>query len=211
MPTDLRQRRVTQRRRAILEAAARIFGEVGYERATLTSVGEAVGLSKTSLYYYVRSKEELLGSLLAAVIDAIAARAVEGLDPAASPEERLRSFLRAHVEVVCRDPMGLLLARHQDVVLGEAHSRSLREARRRHERSLEGILEQGAREGVFREVATRVVAYLILGALNGVPRWIARIPNATAESVADELLSTVTAGIRIVRTPARRGRVARAS
>jgi AcrR family transcriptional regulator len=196
-PASVRRlRRVADRRRAILEAAARIFAEVGYERGTLQAVGEAVGLSKTALYYYVRSKEELLGRLLATVIGAIAERAGEGLDSDASAVERLSAFLRAHVEVVCGDPMGLLLARQQDVVLGEAESKAIREARRRHEESLAAILRQGAREGTFRRVDPRTISYLILGALNGIPRWLSHVAGATPESVADALYGMIVCGIR---------------
>jgi AcrR family transcriptional regulator len=187
-----RQVRRAQRRQGILDAAARVFREVGYERATLEAIGQAVGLSKASLYYYVRSKEELLGRLLAEVIDAIAERAGQGLP------------LRASA-VVCEDPKGALLGRHQDVVLGEAHSRFLREARRRHERRLEEILEQGVAEGVFRPLPTRTVTYLVLGALNSVARWHDRVPGATPSAIAEALCSMVLEGVRArPRSPSRR-------
>jgi AcrR family transcriptional regulator len=200
-----RQVRRAQRRQGILDAAARVFREVGYERATLEAIGQAVGLSKASLYYYVRSKEELLGRLLAEVIDAIAERAGQGLPLRASAEARLRRFLQAHVAVVCEDPKGALLGRHQDVVLGEAHSRFLREARRRHERRLEEILEQGVAEGVFRPLPTRTVTYLVLGALNSVARWHDRVPGATPSAIAEALCSMVLEGVRArPRSPSRR-------
>src|SRR3970282_26977 len=104
--TARRERRVAHRRQGILDAAARIFPRGGYERAPLDTIGEAVGLSKASLYYYVRSKEELLGRLLSGVIEEIARRATRNLPTWASAEERLRRFLVAHVEVVCGDPSG---------------------------------------------------------------------------------------------------------
>ena len=209
--TDLRARRLSQRRKAILEAAARIFGERSYERATLQEIGEAVGLSKTSLYYYVESKEDLLGQLLAEVIDVIAARAQDGFAPDGSGEDRLRNLLHAHVEVVCRDSTGILLARHQDVVLGEAQSVTLRKARRRHERSLELILEQGRRACSFGDVDARVIAFLILGALNGIARWAGHVPGVTPQDIAETLHSMVVSGIRAAGAPAKGGKVTRAS
>lgn len=191
-----RERRVAQRRQGILDAASRIFRDVGYERATLEAIGEAVGLSKASLYYYVRSKDELLGRLLSGVIEEIARRATRDLPARASPEERLRRFLVAHVEVVCGCPTGVLLARHQDVVLGAAHSRSMRASRRRHEESLEAILAEGFAEKAFRRVDARLIAYLMLGALNSVPRWHDRLPGATPEQIAESLCSLVLDGLR---------------
>jgi TetR/AcrR family transcriptional regulator, cholesterol catabolism regulator len=191
-----REHRVAHRRQGILDAAARIFRDVGYERATLDTIGDAVGLSKASLYYYVRSKEELLGRLLSGVIEEIARRATHDLPIRSSAEERLRRFLVAHVEVVCGDPTGVLLTRHQDVVLGATHSRSMRAARRRHEESLEAILAQGFAAKAFRKLDARMVAYLILGALHGVPRWHDRLPGTTPDEIAEGLFSLVLDGLR---------------
>jgi len=187
--------RLTQRRQAIVDAAARIFHEVGYERATLDSIGDAVGLSKASLYYYVRSKDELVGRLLAGVIEEIERRAEQDLPTRPTAEDRLRRFVLAHVEVICRSPTGMLLARQQDIVFGKAHARSITEARHRHEAALEAILRQGIAEKAFRPVDARTIAYLVFGALNGIARWHAHA-GKTPEDIAGELFMLVASGLR---------------
>ncbi len=48
------------RRRQILEAAARVFAQRGFDRATVTEIAKAAHLAEGSLYNYFRSKEELL-------------------------------------------------------------------------------------------------------------------------------------------------------
>ncbi len=193
--TERRARRMGYRRRGILDAAARVFADVGYERATLEGIGEAVGLSKTSLYYYVRSKEDLLARLLTEVTDEIGRQAAAGLPVDAPAGERLWAFVRAHVRVVCTTPAGRVLARNQDVVLGEASSRMMREARRRHERLLRSILAQGIGDGVFRPIDVRVGSSLILGALNVAGRWDSPEGAVAADRIAEELFTMVVGGI----------------
>lgn len=61
-----------------LNAAARLFGEIDGERTTLRMISEAVGLSKMRVYCCVRRKEDLLGRLLADLIDALAAQDATG-------------------------------------------------------------------------------------------------------------------------------------
>lgn len=51
--------RTDDRRNAILEAATQIFRQVGYERASMAMIAKRVGGSKTTLYGYFPSKEEL--------------------------------------------------------------------------------------------------------------------------------------------------------
>ena len=52
------------KRRVALGVAARIFNEKGYHATSLEEIAEAIGVTKTALYYYFRSKEDLLYACL---------------------------------------------------------------------------------------------------------------------------------------------------
>jgi AcrR family transcriptional regulator len=52
------------RRQEIISSAAHVFRDRGFEAATLRDVAEALGTDRASLYYYVRSKEELLREIV---------------------------------------------------------------------------------------------------------------------------------------------------
>lgn len=55
-----RGRRITvDKRRSILDAAAPVFGEAGYERASVDAIASAAGVSKPTIYSYFGSKEQL--------------------------------------------------------------------------------------------------------------------------------------------------------
>jgi AcrR family transcriptional regulator len=47
------------KRRAILDAAAPIFGNEGYERASVDAIASAAGVSKPTIYSYFGGKEQL--------------------------------------------------------------------------------------------------------------------------------------------------------
>ncbi|MFJ5680521.1 ScbR family autoregulator-binding transcription factor [Streptomyces sp. NPDC093097] len=53
------QKRAVRTRRAVLEAAAAVFGEFGYERAALTDILKRAGVTKGALYFHFPSKEAL--------------------------------------------------------------------------------------------------------------------------------------------------------
>jgi len=71
--TDLsrRTRRIHRRKLDILKVAARLFAERGYERTTLDMIADELGLSKPSLYYYVKSKEEVLADIFQEIFQSI--------------------------------------------------------------------------------------------------------------------------------------------
>ncbi|MDF0529758.1 TetR/AcrR family transcriptional regulator [Tsukamurella sp. 8F] len=53
------RRRTLDKRRSILDAAAPVFGESGYQRASIDSIANAAGVSKPTIYSYFGGKEEL--------------------------------------------------------------------------------------------------------------------------------------------------------
>ena len=52
------------KRQAILRAAARLFADEGYGRASMSGVAAACGISKANIYHYYDSKETLLFDIL---------------------------------------------------------------------------------------------------------------------------------------------------
>jgi len=58
-----RERRRHERREAILEAAATVFGEKGAHAATMAEVAEAADVSKGTVYLYFPSKDDLFLAL----------------------------------------------------------------------------------------------------------------------------------------------------
>lgn len=57
------------KRMAILSQAAKLFNSKGSRATTLKDIAETLGLTKTSLYYYVRTKEELIYQCYMAALD----------------------------------------------------------------------------------------------------------------------------------------------
>jgi AcrR family transcriptional regulator len=88
-------------RARILDAALDVFSETGFEGSSLQQIADRLDLTKAALYYYFRSKDELLQALVEPVItdlDTILdAHAGERDSPA-----RRRQFMHAYVDYLLR-------------------------------------------------------------------------------------------------------------
>jgi AcrR family transcriptional regulator len=73
----LRERKKRMTRKAIFDAAQRMFAERGFEDVTVAEIADGANISVKTLFTYVRSKEELLFSDEPTVLDAVVA-AVRG-------------------------------------------------------------------------------------------------------------------------------------
>jgi TetR/AcrR family transcriptional regulator len=117
------------KRRHILERSAVLFAEYGYDRASVTMIAEACGVSKALLYHYYSDKAQLLFDIIRSHLDSLLA-ATDGVC-APDPRARLVSLSKALLEAY-RDSK----AQHQ-VQLGQLHlltpeqQHALRERERR--------------------------------------------------------------------------------
>ncbi|MGP4047408.1 ScbR family autoregulator-binding transcription factor [Streptomyces sp. 2A115] len=59
-----KQARAIRTRRIILEAAAKVFEEYGYQAATITEILKVAGVTKGALYFHFESKEDLAHGVL---------------------------------------------------------------------------------------------------------------------------------------------------
>src|SRR5215813_15130616 len=93
--------RFDRRLAIVLQHAAHIFCEKGYEGASMRDLSRAAGMSLAGLYHYCESKEELLYLIqkhtFRTIIERLDARLKDRLKDAADPEQRIRIFIENHL------------------------------------------------------------------------------------------------------------------
>jgi len=83
-------------RRRIIRAAAELYREHGYERAGMTAVAKRLGMTAPALYWYFRSKEEILVAFLEHTIRDLI-QYVRSHVRSPRPKQRLEEFVQAYV------------------------------------------------------------------------------------------------------------------
>ena len=86
-------------REQILARAARLFARRGYTATTMNEVAEACGVSKPSLYHYVRDKQQLLVEIAETHIARLEALVEEVVAETQAPETRMRRLIAAFLAV----------------------------------------------------------------------------------------------------------------
>src|SRR3546814_8578670 len=64
LPLIHTRRTATGTRERILDVSARIFRTRGYAETTMNDIAEATGIKAASIYYYFRSKDEIVEEVL---------------------------------------------------------------------------------------------------------------------------------------------------
>jgi AcrR family transcriptional regulator len=83
------------RRSAFLEAATRVFGECGFERATMDRIAREAGVAKGTIYLYYASKQSIYDAALAAGFAELDDRTRQAVDDAPTLRDVISAFISA--------------------------------------------------------------------------------------------------------------------
>ncbi len=168
--TSRRARRMNRRQQDILKVAARMFAERGYERTTLEMIADELGLSKPSLYYYVKSKEEVLAHIFQEIFQGILDRVQTDVTLDLPPARRLHRLIRAYVTHACVYPEGRILFLYESYLLSVCNP-DLLALRDRYQQQVEHAISEGIEQGIFHTSHAKLAALALVGALHAIPLW----------------------------------------
>lgn len=80
-------------RQQIAQAADRLFYERGFEATSFADIAQAVGLSRGNFYYHFKTKDEILGTVIALRLDNTQALLEAWEAGSDAPQERIRRFI----------------------------------------------------------------------------------------------------------------------
>ena len=192
---EVSQSSAETRRHAVLTAAATCFVDSGYRATSIDDIAGRLGVSKPTIYYYVGSKQALLGSCfsiaLDAYSDAVEVTAVSGVDG----RERLYQVIQRYVEITTT-VFGRCLHRVPDVELTPEVRDRLRAVKRKVDARIRALLREGVRDGSLRTPDVRMATFALSGAMNSIAQWYAPEGKLSPEEIAERLWDFSSEGLR---------------
>ncbi len=77
----------------ILLAAVKVFDKYGLHKTTMRDIADYAGMSKSSLYYYFRSKKDILSSVVKLESNTLTEKLSFAIHQDISPQEKLRAYV----------------------------------------------------------------------------------------------------------------------
>jgi TetR/AcrR family transcriptional regulator, cholesterol catabolism regulator len=164
---------VLDSRQEILRTAARLFQEQGYHATSMNDVAAALKLSKGGLYHHFQSKDEILFQIMNHAMDITEERVINPARSIRDPEERLRTLIRLHIDVVLsvRD-REITVMLHENHPLPPALRKRINARKKDYVHFVEGVIADVQRVKQAKPVVDpKAAAFALLGMVNWVYQW----------------------------------------
>lgn len=179
----------------ILKSAAAAFRKLGYHGATVEQIATALRMKKSNLYYYFRTKEEMLFACHEYSHDRLQELLDNVVRSTAPADEKLRRLIVSTVHVILDELHGTALLLDLEA-LSPAHLKAVIVRRDRFDRGMRLILEEGIATGAFLPGDSKLLAFAMLGALNWIARWFNPVGPASSDEIATRFADYLIAGLR---------------
>ena len=195
---SFREIRYDEKRRKILENAAKIFAKKGYERASLEEIAGKLKLTKASLYHYIKSKEEMLFLIQMQAIEQLQKALEIVLKSGKDPREKLAEAVKCHVRTVTqKHVIGAL--RQQELILPKKWRDEIVAQRDHYDLTFLKIIEEGIGKNVLQAMDWKMSKMAALGALNWIVRWYSPKGKLSVDEIGEAMADFVLQGFGVKR------------
>lgn len=189
-------RAASSRRAQIIEVSTALFRERGYHATSLDDIAERIGFTKPAIYYYFRSKDDLLFTIVDDIVEEALARmrAIAARD--AGPAERLHDLLVENTRVILENIEANTVFYSERGLLSKAREQQVREREREYTKVVRDLYVEGVAAGELLDIDARVATATLLGASIWAYTWFDASGRLSSEQVATDVAALLMSGYR---------------
>lgn len=188
-----RRTQFAAKRRALLQEAGTVFGQRGFGNTSLEDIAQNLHLTKAALYYYFKSKHEILFECYAASFD-LGDQALErAMAEGKNPVDQMRRFIAYYTLGGLQELHQTMALRDIDVLTPE-HRKIIDARRQSLHRGLRKIIAAGIKDGSIAPVDPRILVITIVGSISWLFRAFDGKGELSAEQMADQMVEVLSNG-----------------
>lgn len=185
---SLRMRKIAKKKEEILQSALRLLAKKGYHGTTMEEIASHLLMTKGSLYYYFKDKQDLVFQSQLMILQ----QSIENIRiikrKKISQTDKLALAISVHIEYAIREKSGFELMINPKQIFSAHQLEEILRLRDEYAVEYDALLtagvKAGVKEGVFSANDIKVVRNLLLGAMNWVTQWYSSEGKMNEKEVA---------------------------
>ena len=172
----------------------------------MRDLSRASGMSLAEMYYYFKSKEQLLYLIQKHTFTTIMEQLRERLVEVSDPEQRVRVFVLNHIEYFLANQKAMKVLSHEDDVLKNSLGADILSLKREYYRTCMQLMDALQKEKRL-EFNSRVAVLSLFGMMNWIYTWYKPRVDGNAQTLARQMGDIFLSGVGTAQhTKARRTR-----
>lgn len=181
----------------LLDCAADLFSEKGFERTTVRDIATAVGIQSGSIFHHFKTKEEILKALMTESVLCFTEKLKSAVDEAGTPEAKLLACIKNELQFTIGDDtvaaMSVLVSEWR--CLSADSQREVLVLREVYEQVWMDALNAAKAAGLIK-ANVFIVRRLVAGAINWTPNWYQEDGIFSLDDLVAEVFSVICSGSR---------------
>jgi TetR/AcrR family transcriptional regulator len=170
------------KRLALIRAAGYAFKAKGFHHTSLDEVAAALNVTKPTLYYYAKSKQDLLYQCHDYALD-LGEESLEHATLGVNGLDKLQRSVLRYIELITNQFYAYsLLSDLSD--LTEPNRKAIQKRRRHFDTIYRSFVEEGIQDGSIRPCDPKLAVFWFMGAINAIPRWFSNEGELDGSSLA---------------------------
>lgn len=183
-------------KKAIFEAAIKIFSSNGYNGATMDEVASIAGVAKGTLYYHFKSKEEIFKFIISEGMNIIREEINEATSKEEDPFEKLKALCRVQLTLVYRHK-DLFKVIMSQIWGQEDRQLELRAVIERYVKSIAELFKEAIDKKVIENSNPHFLAYTFFGSLTSAAVYqLIHKEDENIEVTTEKIMSYIMNGIK---------------
>jgi len=186
-----------ERRAQIMQAALTCFTRKGYNKTTMDDIVAESGLSKGSLYWYFKGKDDLFVETFMSVFEGVGQEMVSAMERCPTAAEKLRAMARAAVGLSkeIEGIFSLFLEFWASSPRRDEAGQVWLDLLEQYKGLVAGVIEEGVRRGEFGPADAEHLAWAIMAAYDGLAAYVMLMPDLDLERINHAFVETLLSGL----------------
>lgn len=164
-------RKQQEKRERIIMSAISIMNREGFRNTTMEQVATEMRMTKGSLYYYFRNKQDLMFQCHELVLEQAIGDQQGALEAGGSHEDKLRRMIHFHIDYAVNRKETFNMIIQPEKAFEKGQLPSIVNKRDEYGLLFDRVVSGGIGTGEFQNADVKIIRMILLGAMNWVQTW----------------------------------------
>jgi len=179
----LSEKKIQKKKEDIILSAVKIVNEKGYQKATMEEIAAELLMTKGSLYYYFKNKEDLIFQCHEMVLVQAIEELQQYINAKQSNEEKLREMIKTHIQYAIEKKETFNMIIKPDQTFSEDQLNPILLKRNEYAGLFDQVILAGIKTAEFTIDEPKIARMILLGSMNWIQQWYNPFGSKTIEEL----------------------------